>query len=118
MNTVVRARHMDVTDAMRQHVETKVDKLPRLYSNIQSIETTLDIQGDESVVEMVVTAKRKHTFVATHHGTDMYGCVDQCLDKISQQLRRYKDRVRDRHAVPPREMAVEPPAEGTAGNPV
>ena len=111
MNTVVKARHMDVTDAMRQHVESKVGKLPRFYSNIQSIETTLDIQGDESVVEIVVSATRKHTFVATHRGTDMYACVDQCLDKITRQIRRHKDRVRDRHAARHSEVALESPSE-------
>lgn len=96
MNVVVKAPHMDVTDAMRQYVETKVDKLPRFYDGILSAEAVLDKDGDQSAVEVVVTAKRKMTFVAKHRGPDLYACVDGCVDKIVEQLRRHKDKVRDR----------------------
>ena len=98
MNVTVEARHMEVTDAMRRYVESKVAKLPRYYANIQSIEAILDIEADHAVVEIVVSASRKATFVATHRDPDMYAGIDQCLKKISEQLRRHKDKVRDRQA--------------------
>jgi len=100
VNLIVKARHMDVTDAMRHYVESKAAKLPRYYDNIQSIEATLEIEADKAVVEIVVTATRKATFVATHRDEDLYASVDQCLRKITEQLRRHKDRVRDRHHAP------------------
>ena len=96
MNIVVNARHMDVTAAMRQYVESKVSRLPRFYDNVQSVEVVLDIEAEKPSVEIVVTARRRNTFVATHRGDDMYACFDQCLDKITEQLRRHKDKVRDR----------------------
>ena len=105
MNIVVNARHMEVTDAMKKYVEEKTSKLPRFYDNIQSIETIIDIEADQPVVEIVVTAKRKNTFVATQRNNDMYACVDQCLHKIAGQLRRHKDKVRDRQG-PPRSEAL------------
>ena len=108
MNIVVEARHMEVTDAMRQYVQSKVAKLPRFYDNIQSIEAILDIEAEQPVVEMVVTARRKSTFVARHRDQDMYACVDQCLDKITQQIRRHKDRVRD-HKAPSRNNVPQSP---------
>ncbi len=100
MNIVVNGRHMDVTTAMREHVESKASKLAKYYSSIQSIEVTLDMEADNSTVETVVSARKKHTFVATHRDPDMYACVDQCMHKIAEQLRRHKDKVRDHH-VPP-----------------
>ena len=100
MNLIVKARHMDVTDAMRQYVESKAAKLPRYYDNIQSVEATLDIEADQAVVEIVVTATRKATFVATHREENLYASVDQCLRKITEQLRRHKDRVRAHHHAP------------------
>jgi putative sigma-54 modulation protein len=90
---------MEVTDAIRQFVEGKVSKLPKfLDNNIQSIEVILDKEGLKAVTEIVVTAKKKHVFVATHHDDDLYASVDQCLHKIVQQLHRHKDRIRDRQA--------------------
>lgn len=96
MNITVNARHMEVTDSVRQYVETKVSKLPRFYDNIQSIEVKLDTEADKSFVEIVAYAKKKHTFVATHRDENMYASLDMCLDKITEQLRRFKDKVRDR----------------------
>jgi len=99
VNITVKGRHMEVTDSIRQFVENKVARLPRLYDNIQSAEVILDVEAGKAVVEMIVQAKRRSTFVATHRDDDMYACVDQCLHKISQQIRRHKDRVRDRQGL-------------------
>jgi putative sigma-54 modulation protein len=96
VNIVVNARHMEVTDSIRQFVEGKVAKLPKYLDNILSIEVILDKEAQQAVTEIVVTAKKKHTFVATHRDDDLYTSVDQCLHKISRQLREHKDRTRDR----------------------
>ena len=100
MNIIVNARHMDVTDAIREFVEKKVSKLPRFYDNVQQIQVRLEHEADQTVAEIVVIAKKRNTFVASHRDPDLYASVDHCLQKISEQLRRHKDRVRDRKAVP------------------
>ena len=96
MKIAVNARHMEVTDSIRQFVEGKVSKLPKFLDNIQSIEVILDKEALKAVTEIVVTAKKKHVFVATHHDDDLYASIDQCIHKIVQQLHRHKDRIRDR----------------------
>ena len=106
MNIVVHARHMEVTDSIRNYVESKVSKLPKFYDGIQSVEVILDVEADQSVVEIIITARRKNTFVATHRDADLYAGVDQALHKIANQLRRHKDRVRDRQGTP-HSQAVE-----------
>ena len=109
MNVVVKARHMDVTEAMRQYVESKLSKLPRFYDHIQSIEATLDIEADTPVVEIVVKARKKHTFVATHRYKDMYACVDECVAKITQQIRRHKDKICHHRGANHSQIPTEPP---------
>ena len=100
MNITVNARHMEVTDAMRDYAESKIAKLERFYDGIQSIEVILDKEAEHALVEIVVTAKRRNTFVATHRDNDLYASIDQCVGKMSEQLRRHKDRVRDRQGAP------------------
>lgn len=97
MNIVIEARHMDITDALREYVENKASKLNRLFDRIQSIEVTLDMEADKPSVEIIVSVSRK-TFVATHRDDDMYACIDQCLHKLSEQLRRHKEKIRDHQA--------------------
>ena len=94
MKIAVEARHMAMTDAIRQYVESKVEKLPRYYDNVLSADVVLDVEADQAVVEIHVAARQKHVFVARHRNDDLYACVDQCVAKITRQLRRHKDRVR------------------------
>jgi ribosomal subunit interface protein len=101
---------MNVTDALRQHVEDKVSKLPRILDSLISVEVILDTEAGNSVVEAVATAKRRNTFVATARNPDMYACIDQCLHKIVEQLRRHKDKVRDRQKAPHGQVPGGPPA--------
>lgn len=112
MKVSVVARHMDVTDATKQHVREKIDKLPKFYDALQSVAVTLDMDSGEHVVEIVATATRKSVFVAHHRGDDLISCLDQCVHKLTQQLRRHKDRVRDRHGPPhDKTMSLRPPSE-------
>ena len=106
MDISVNTRHMDASESVKAHVEAKVSKLSHFYDNIQDIEVILDKEADKFVVEIIAHARMKHTFVASHHDDNMYACIDMCLDKISQQLRRHKDKVRDRQG-PSHGKAVE-----------
>ncbi len=110
MKLSVTARHMDVTEAMRSYAEQKVARLPRLFNGLQSVVVTFDMDGGQHVVEIVATGTHKSVFVAHHRGEDMYACVDQCVHKLEQQLRRHKDRVRDRQG-PPHEQTMVPPEQ-------
>ena len=110
MNIIVNARHMESTTAIRDHIEAKATKLERIYNNLMSVEVTLDREAEHSVVEVVATAKRRNTFVATHKEQDMYACIDHCLHKIEEQIRRHKDKVRDRQG-PPHEQTMSPGEE-------
>ncbi len=108
MKVSVAARHMDVTEGLRAHAEEKAAKLARFYDGLQSASVTLDREAGQYLVEIVATGRRKSVFVAHHRDADLQACLDQCVHKLAEQLRRHKDRVRDRHG-PSHEqtMAVE-----------
>jgi len=101
VNITVNARHMNATEAMREYAESKVAKLPKYFDNIQSIDVILDTQAGEACCEIVVQASRKLTFVAHTRDADLYASIDQCSDKVAQQLRRHKDKVRNHHVTHP-----------------
>lgn len=95
MNISINARHMDITDAIRGYAQEKVQKLQRYYDRIMSVEVIIDIDGGTPVVEIVVAATHNNTFVGHHRGEDMYGCIDNAIHKVEEQLRRHKDRLRE-----------------------
>lgn len=100
MNIVVKSRHMEPTEPLKQYVEAKAGKLPRYYDSLMGVEVILDLEADQPTVEMVAQGRKRMTFVAKARNEDMYACIDQCVDKLVQQLRRHKDRVRDRQGAP------------------
>lgn len=109
MNIIVNARHMDITQAMREYAQDKASKLTRYFDRIMSIEVVLDTEGGVPTAEVVVEASRANTFVASHRGEDMYGCVDQAIHKVEEQIRRFKDRVRERKGPSHEQVISETP---------
>ena len=97
MEITISGRHLDITPAIRTYAEDKAGKLPKYYDLIQAIELILDgADGKQKRAEVVVNAEHKNTFVAHHEGEDLYGCIDQAIHKVQQQLTAHKERFRNR----------------------
>ena len=96
MRFSVTGRHIEITDAMRQYVEEKAGKLSRFYDRVQSIEVVIEKEGLQNKVEMVVSADHRHTFVGQVSAGDYYEAIDLVMDKVEAQLRKHKDKHRNR----------------------
>jgi len=89
-------RHKDVPEDLKEYVGGKLDKLPRYYDRVMMIEVIFDGRQGRKSVEIVVSAAKHREFVAREIGEDSYTCFDLCIDKIERQLRRHKERIRNR----------------------
>ena len=97
MDLTISGRHLDITPAIRQYAEDKASKLPKYYDLIQKVDVILDGQEAKAKrAEFVVIAEHKNRFVAHHEGEDLYGCIDQALHKVQQQITAHKERFRNR----------------------
>ena len=95
MKLDIAGRHLEVTEAMRSHVEEKAYKLKRHFDGLMTVHVTLSLIGGRNEAEFVVTAKR-HQFVAK--ATDeksMYAAIDAVIDKLDRQIIRFKDRLQE-----------------------
>ena len=95
MEVVITGRHVEVTDEIRDYVEEKVGKLTRFYARIHEAEVILDQESEQFVIEIIMRAGHKHTFVATETGPDPFALVDVTTDKIERQLKKQKEREKD-----------------------
>lgn len=102
MQIIVSGRHLDVSDEVRTHVTHKLEKLTRFFDRVESIEAVLDRQGEVPIVEAIVNAEHGVRFVARESGVDMYTALDLVIDKLSTQITRHKERVRNRKHQPKR----------------
>lgn len=99
MNITVNARHMHITEAIRDYAREKALKLERYFDRIMNTEVLMDLDGGTPLVEVIVSASHNITFVGKHRGDDMYGCIDNAMHKVTEQVRRHKDKVRDRQGL-------------------
>ncbi len=94
---MVTGRHVHVTEAMKSYAEEKLSKLDRFGDRIIDIAVTMDIQKLEHRVDIVM--KYGHTLIKSHAASnDMYISLDQAVEKLEAQLRKYKSRLNDHHS--------------------
>jgi putative sigma-54 modulation protein len=108
----ISARHGSLSDETQAKIRAKVEKLTRLFERLTEIEVTVDLERrDAPVVDLRVSAEHKRDFVASHGSNDLLGSVDQVIHKLEQQLRKYKEKIQDRHRVAgnrPQQVGDEP----------
>ena len=96
MQVTISGKHIEITDAIREHAEEKVSKLPRYYNNIVS--TTVIIEGcagRNQAVEVIVKAGNHQVFVGKEEGADTYACIDMAVHKVERQISKHKDKERN-----------------------
>lgn len=112
MQIQVSTRHGHLSDASQERVAAKAERLLRIFDRLTSIEIVVDLQ-DESVprVDLKASAEHKHDFVAHDQSENLMASVDTVVHKVEQQLRKYKERVQERHRNPEvrRQEVIEEP---------
>ncbi len=96
----ITGKHVEITEAMRQHAQEKTSKLSKYYDSINQIEVVVDgSEGGSTMVEIIARAEHSKVFVGTERGQDAYQCIDMAAHKLERQLRRTKNKERDdKHA--------------------
>lgn len=93
----VSGRHVLITDAMKDYAIEKIAKLERISDRIIDIHVTMDIQKLEHKVDLILQVN--HTKIKSSASSDdMYASIDQAVDKLENQLKRYKSKLQDHHA--------------------
>jgi len=93
----VTGRHVNVTEAMKDYAIKKVEGLHLDYPRIIDAQVILDVQKIRHIAEVILHCANHITIEATSESTDMYASVDQVMDKIAQQMRKYKTKIMRQH---------------------
>lgn len=105
----ISARHGHISEATQEKVREKLEKLPRIYDRITAIELTIDLEHREMPrIDLKVSAKHTPEFLASSMTDNLLSSIDNVVEKMEQQLRKYKGKMQDRHRGPgrrPEELA-------------
>ncbi len=100
MQVTVSGRHMSVGDSLKEYCQEKASRLTRFYDRISMIEVILDGHDGNHSAEIIVHSEGTQPFVASEEQEDAYAAVDLLMDKIERQIRRHKERLRNRKHPP------------------
>lgn len=97
----ISARHGQLSEPTRAKITAKLEKLSRVFDRLTAIEVAVDLEHQETPeVELRVSAEHKHDFQARERSDSLMAAVDVATHKIEQQLRKYKEKVQERHRGP------------------
>ena len=104
-------RHIDVTPALRAHVEEHFGKIGHLFENASTAHAhvIIDVVKNRHIAEILLHW-REHTLTARDTNADMYQALTRCIDKIEKQAVRLKKKIIERRqdAAPLSALAPEP----------
>ncbi len=109
----ITGKHIEITEAMREHAEQKTAKFPKYYSSISRVEVIIDgSNGGNVSVEIIAKGEHSNIFVVTEAGDDAYQCIDLAARKLERQIKRKKTKERDnKHAGAPEKTQAPPDSE-------
>jgi putative sigma-54 modulation protein len=97
----ITTRHGHLTEATQAKLRAKAEKLGRIFERLMSIEIVVDLSDSQKPkVDLQVSAEHKHDFVAHEQGDNLVGTFEAAERKVEEQLRRYKERLQERHRNP------------------
>jgi putative sigma-54 modulation protein len=94
----IAVRHGHLSAATQAKIIAKVGRLSRYFERLTAIAVTVDLEHETTPeVDIRVDAEHKHDFVATEQSGDLWRSLDGAIQKLEQQIRKYKEKVQGRH---------------------
>ena len=95
LNFNIRGENLEVTPAIREHVESKVSKLERYFNEGANAEANVNLKvyNDKQTKVEVTIPMKNLTLRAEERHDDLYAAIDLIVDKLERQIRKYKTKV-------------------------
>lgn len=87
--------NITVTDAIRNHIETKLSKLERYFTNVPDATAHVKIKtySNSSTKAEVTIPMKNLTLRAEEKHDDLYAAIDLIVEKLERQVRKHKTKV-------------------------
>ncbi|TLX57398.1 ribosome-associated translation inhibitor RaiA [Stutzerimonas nosocomialis] len=96
MQVNISGHHLVVTDALRDCIEDKFEKLERHFDRIIAVQVILSVEKLKQKIEATLHVAGREVVANAEH-EDMYAAIDLLIDKLDRQLIKHKEKQLDRH---------------------
>lgn len=89
----IRGDKLEVTSAIENYVENKLDRLNKYFQNDEVVANVLlKVRGREQIIEVTIPAD-KYILRGEVGNDDLYSAIDLVTDKLERQIRKNKTRL-------------------------
>lgn len=85
--------HVDITESLRDYVDTKFAKLERHFDHITNVHVILNVEKITQKAEATVHLSGAEVFATSEH-EDMYAAIDGLIDKLDRQVVKHKEKLK------------------------
>lgn len=97
MNLNISGHHLDLTAPLREYVTTKLKRIERHFDHLINADVILSVEKLRHKAEATVHASGADLHAEAVVEADMYAAIDALMDKLDQQTRKHKEKLRHHH---------------------
>lgn len=92
MQISITGRHVEITDAIRDHTHARLEKIRDHFDRVIDAQVILSVEKHRHIAEINLHVNGQH-LNAKGTSEDMYLSIDSSVEKIERQVEKYKGRV-------------------------
>ena len=96
MNIQISGQHLEVTQAISDHIHNKFERISKHFNNISNVHIFLKVEKTKHFAEATLHINN-HDIVATAHSDDMYSTINTLVDKVDRQIMKHKEKLTSHH---------------------
>lgn len=96
MRFTISGKNIEVTDGLRSAVTDKLGKLERYFTPETEIIVTMSVEKERQKIEVTIPVKG-NIIRSEQVSNDMYVSIDLVEEVIERQLKKYKNKITDKH---------------------
>lgn len=96
MKFIIVGRNVEVTPGLKAAVEEKIGKLEKYFRPETEVHVTLSVEKERQKIEVTIPVKGS-IIRSEQVSNDMYVSIDLVEEIIERQLKKYKNKIVDKH---------------------
>lgn len=100
MQLNISGQNIEITDALKQYAEEKIEKVQRHFDHVTNTNVVLHVEKGRHLAEATMHTKGAQLH-ANAEGADMYAAIDSLSDKLDRQVIKHKEKMTDHRVQDP-----------------
>lgn len=97
MKIIISGKKLELTDGIKTAIEDKLGKLERYLNPETEVKVTVSAKKAAQKIEVTIIPISGPIIRAEDSEENLYAAIDVVYDKLKKQIRRYKNKLQDKH---------------------